>query len=587
MGKAKLLAHRKIRRFVALFIALIIVGFIIAAVMHQGGIETIKPHFAPTTENEAIQVMRVLSMTPWAFIGFESISHSSRNFSFKMNKSFKLFLVSLVAATIAYILLCQIIVVAFPNSDFGKWYEYLAASGDLSGIKQIPAFYVIEQCIGTAGVVLFAIALFAILASSLIAMIYALMGLLNALARDQLLPNFFTKENKYGNPTYTIALIVGVTACMLFFGRVLIGWIVDVNNICGTIVFSYVSAITIYQGKRDGNKVARVVGIIGLAVGIAFAISILASSMVSVDWIEPESILVFFVWAIVGFIYYAIVLKTDKKKMFGHSLAPVFGMYSIIICAIASWLAQLVKRYNDVTSTVWGIIFCAFTAIATQIIFFFVFAVIRKREKDMQNQLVFGMATMVEGRDNSTGGHIRRTSHVVRLICEEMAKDSNINLNYRFFQDLIKAAPMHDLGKITVDDAVLRKPGKYTPEEYEIMKKHSEEGSKIVKNILDNCGDEYFEQIAINVAHYHHERWDGRGYPKGLKGEEIPIEARIMAVADVYDALVSKRVYKDEFSFEEAAKIILDGMGTQFDPSLEKYFLAARESIEAFYTNNK
>ena len=173
------------------------------------------------------------------------------------------------------------------------------------------------------------------------------------------------------------------------------------------------------------------------------------------------------------------------------------------------------------------------------------------------------------------------------FIVEEITKDPSYHLKNHFASNLIKAAPMHDLGKITVDDVVLRKPGKFTPEEYAIMKTHSEEGAKIVKNILNEYGDENFELIAENVAHYHHERWDGNGYPKGLKGEEIPLEARIMAIADVYDALVSKRVYKDEFSFEDANKIILDGMGKQFDPGLEKYYLLAREKIEKYYQENK
>ena len=114
-----------------------------------------------------------------------------------------------------------------------------------------------------------------------------------------------------------------------------------------------------------------------------------------------------------------------------------------------------------------------------------------------------------------------------------------------------------------------------------------QEKLKIVDEVLGDSSDEYFKQIAINVARYHHERWDGSGYPYGLKGEEIPLEARIMAIADVYDALVSKRVYKEEFSFEKANEIILSGMGTQFDKGLEKYYLAALPKIEAFYTENK
>ena len=193
------------------------------------------------------------------------------------------------------------------------------------------------------------------------------------------------------------------------------------------------------------------------------------------------------------------------------------------------------------------------------------------------------MATMVEGRDNSTGGHIRRTSKVVELIVNEMKKDDVLTYHHKFYENIIKAAPMHDLGKIAVDDAILRKPGKFTPEEYEVMKRHASEGAKYVKEVLSGSADEDLEMVAINVAKYHHERWDGNGYPEKLKGEEIPLEARIMAVADVYDALVSKRVYKEGFSFEDANNIILEGMGKQFDPGLEKYYLAARSKIEEYY----
>ena len=202
---------------------------------------------------------------------------------------------------------------------------------------------------------------------------------------------------------------------------------------------------------------------------------------------------------------------------------------------------------------------------------------------EMHDKLVLGMATMVEGRDNSTGGHIKRTSDCVAILIDEMKKDPNLHLSESFCKAMIKAAPMHDLGKITVDDAILRKPGKYTPEEFAIMKTHAAEGARIVKQILDGTDDKEFYQIAINVAHYHHERWDGSGYPKGLKGEEIPYEARIMAIADVYDALVSKRVYKERMSFEQANSIIMDGMGKHFDKSLEPYYVRAKEKLEEYY----
>ncbi|MBP5792146.1 MAG: HD domain-containing protein, partial [Spirochaetaceae bacterium] len=194
--------------------------------------------------------------------------------------------------------------------------------------------------------------------------------------------------------------------------------------------------------------------------------------------------------------------------------------------------------------------------------------------------------TMVESRDNSTGGHIKRTSDVVRFLVEEIQQDKSgdaLNLSEEFCHNLIKAAPMHDLGKIAVDDAVLRKPGRFTAEEFEIMKTHAKEGARIVHEILKETDDQAFHLLAENVAHYHHERWDGSGYPEGLKGEEIPLEARIMAIADVYDALVSKRVYKESMSFEKADSIMMESFGKHFDKQLEKYYVTARPKLEAYY----
>ena len=217
----------------------------------------------------------------------------------------------------------------------------------------------------------------------------------------------------------------------------------------------------------------------------------------------------------------------------------------------------------------------------------------------MHNKLIVSMATMVESRDNSTGGHIRRTSDVVRILMDEIKKDEanadgrrNIRMLFGkfglgdvFYHDMIQAAPMHDLGKIAVDDAVLRKPGKFTDEEYAKMKMHAAEGARIVDQILEGTNNESFHKVAVNVAHYHHERWDGSGYPEGLKGEDIPVEARIMAVADVYDALVSKRVYKDKFSFEDADRIMMESMGKHFDKRLERYYVNAKPALEEYYKN--
>lgn len=201
----------------------------------------------------------------------------------------------------------------------------------------------------------------------------------------------------------------------------------------------------------------------------------------------------------------------------------------------------------------------------------------------IQTMTVMGMAAMVESRDLSTGGHIKRSSMVVEVFAARLNSENDF-LPKHLLEDVIRAAPMHDLGKIAVEDKVLRKQGKFTPEEYNEMKKHSAEGARIVKQILDGVEDPRFVRIAENVAHYHHEKWNGSGYPEGLAGEAIPVEARIMALADVFDALVSKRCYKDAYSFDEAFSIIEESIGTHFDPTLGRIFLLCRPELETLYT---
>ena len=205
----------------------------------------------------------------------------------------------------------------------------------------------------------------------------------------------------------------------------------------------------------------------------------------------------------------------------------------------------------------------------------------------MQESIIRGMAIMVESRDNSTGGHVARTSDSIRIFAQELLKHKNEipEITQEFCDLLIKAAPMHDLGKIAVDDSILRKPGRYEPEEYEKMKIHAEKGAVIVQEVLRESTDKDFERIAENVAHYHHERWNGEGYPDHLIGEEIPLEARIMALADVFDALVSQRCYKSAMGFDEAFELIQQDLGKHFDPIIGKLFILCRPQIEKYYNS--
>lgn len=146
---------------------------------------------------------------------------------------------------------------------------------------------------------------------------------------------------------------------------------------------------------------------------------------------------------------------------------------------------------------------------------------------------------------------------------------------------------MHDLGKIAIEDAVLRKPGKYTEEEFAEKKKHTTEGTQIVECILRGVEDDSFVNITKNIAYYHHEKWNGQGCPSSIEGERIPIEARMMALADVFDALVSKRCYKDAFSYDKAIEIIEESLGSHFDPKLGKIFLTCNRELEMLYESYK
>ncbi len=206
------------------------------------------------------------------------------------------------------------------------------------------------------------------------------------------------------------------------------------------------------------------------------------------------------------------------------------------------------------------------------------------RIEKIQREIIISLANMIESRDGSTGQHVKRTSRYVEMIIEQLNKRELFagRIDEAFIYNLVKAAPMHDIGKIKIPDQVLQKPGKLTEEEFEIMKQHSPEGGKIIHMIMEKIEEKDYIEVAYNVATFHHEKWNGRGYPDGLAGEAIPLEARIMAVADVFDALVSKRCYKDAMSLDKAFDIIEESKGEHFDPQIAQLFLDLRPQIEEY-----
>jgi len=191
------------------------------------------------------------------------------------------------------------------------------------------------------------------------------------------------------------------------------------------------------------------------------------------------------------------------------------------------------------------------------------------------------IANMVEQRDKVTGAHIDRTQRYLSILVKEMMRrgvyaDEMANWDLEL---LLPSAQLHDVGKIVVSDLILNKPGKLTDEEFALIKRHSAEGERIIDEIIAKSGVSGFMLHAKKFAGYHHEKWDGSGYPHGLRGEEIPLEGRIMAVADVYDALVSERPYKKPFTHEQAVDIISKDSGTHFDPKIVEVFLKAADDF--------
>ena len=198
------------------------------------------------------------------------------------------------------------------------------------------------------------------------------------------------------------------------------------------------------------------------------------------------------------------------------------------------------------------------------------------------DEMVMGFATLIESRDSSTGGHVKRTTQYVKLLAEGLKNRGYYAeiLTKDYMKNLIKAAPMHDVGKIAVPDAILQKTGRLTPEEFELMKLHAQKGGEIIQESFSRMGNEEFLEMACEIARHHHEKWNGKGYPDGLKRKEIPLCARIMAIADVFDAVSADRCYRKALPLDTCFEIIQEGSGQDFDPILAEIFLDMRDEVE-------
>ena len=212
---------------------------------------------------------------------------------------------------------------------------------------------------------------------------------------------------------------------------------------------------------------------------------------------------------------------------------------------------------------------------------------VAKRTREVmaiQDVTILAMASLAETRDSDTGNHIRRTQFYVKVLAEKLKDHPRFShtLTDSYINMLFKSAPLHDIGKVGIPDRILLKPGRFTPEEFEIMKSHTTLGRDAIQHAEDSLGmNVEFLQMAKEIAYYHQEKWDGAGSPEGIGGDHIPLSARLMAVADVYDALISRRVYKDGMPHEKAVSIIVESRGNHFDPDIVDAFVALQDDFKA------
>lgn len=268
--------------------------------------------------------------------------------------------------------------------------------------------------------------------------------------------------------------------------------------------------------------------------------------------------------------------------------APIFFNNKIVgVVEFYEGAQELLARIKQGMFIVWTLI--AGAGILLYLLLFFIFYKAHMTQKTSTLKLertvdviIYALAYLAEIRDAETGRHLERTAKYVGIIARQLFRSSPYSsyLSQQYIADLMKAAPLHDIGKVGVSDAILHKPGKLIPKEFAEMQKHSAYGADILTEADKKLGFQSLLTIAIQIAHSHHERWDGKGYPRGLSGDNIPLSARIMSLADVYDALRSKRCYKEAYTHAESVKIIQEGKGTQFDPDVVDAFVKREKEFQ-------
>ncbi len=347
------------------------------------------------------------------------------------------------------------------------------------------------------------------------------------------------------------------------------------------------------ERRRSGLllSVPFIIVLYGISNGIWVPIMVVPQYLIP-EYIEPYTITVYAVLFTAFAIF--MILGRNWRRRFSESTKDrtlSAGERVVLVVGGALLMVFSVMLSNTLTSKefkAWEyVLISGILAAAITIAFIIMIMQGNKRNyylrkyNNMQSHIITTMADIIENRDESTGGHIKRTAKYVEILAKELYRQGKYTdvLTKQYISDMVMAAPLHDIGKIHISDAVLNKPGRLTDEEFALMKTHTTAGRELLEKAKGDLGEIRYLNIAIEMAAYHHEWENGNGYPYGVKSDEIPLCAKILAVADVFDALTSKRCYKAAMPFDKASSIIREERGTHFDEDVVDAFIVSSEKI--------
>ena len=324
--------------FAVLLLLGIFLCFATAMGSHEGGLQSLAPAFT-TERNPLAQIFLVMTFAPWAFIGFESISHSAEEFRFSVKKSYWIMGTALIAGFFAYVLLAELAIAILPP-DHEKWTTYIASLGNLEGLQGIPTFFVTYEVLGKTGIAILGVTVLAGILTGLIGNYIGASRLLYALGKDRILPAWFCVLGKDQSPRNAILFIMLISLVIPFIGRTAIGWIVDVLTLAATIAYGYTSAAAYVTARKNADRSVQVTGIIGLVMSVVFSVHLLVPNLWDGNALATESYLILAFWSILGFVFFRFVFRRDQERRFGQSTVAWLVMLFLIFFSSLMWMRQ-------------------------------------------------------------------------------------------------------------------------------------------------------------------------------------------------------------------------------------------------------